>query len=318
MDTKRSCGIILDATASIDRTYEMLGDRIEIVPRAKHIRSYKNVTIHVSRPHHVGRDYLAKHARAEWPMLVKRLRATISDQNGVLVITQKRTKDIIKSGPSLAKQEIGHWGDLDGKNNWNHCDTVVIYGLPYPDDIEATNVFHGCTDIRSEDWFAGKREYGRHADIKTELKNGFIVRNMVQAINRAKCRTIIDDNGNCAPTDVYILLPHGIVGDAVLAAIESQMPDAKIAPWEALPNRVMSSLTRNERALLSELRQSTRGVPVTKTHVIGRLFITGRTFERVTAKLRKPNSALMQELAKIGVEFRCGGGRGREAHFLRH
>jgi hypothetical protein len=316
LDTNRPCGVILDATASIDRAYDVLGDRVAIMPRPERIRSYKNVTVHVSRPHHVGKQYLAKHAATEWPTVVKQLNPRLSNQSDVLVVTQKNTKDYIKPALSCRTQLIGHWGDLDGKNDWNQCNAVLIYGLPYPDDIALTDVFHACTDLWSDDWFTGKREHSGCADVKAALKYGFIARSVIQAICRVRCRTIIDDDGNCAHTDVFILLPRGTVGDVLLEAIRSQMPGAKIAQWNALPEDRQSP-TRNELKLVAELRRAMPGI-YTATHCIKQLSITRRTFERMTANLRKPGSIVMQELVAMGAAFHCPKGRGQEAHFIKH
>lgn len=316
LDTHLSCGVILDATASIDLTYEMLGDRVAMLPRPKQMRSYKNVTIHISRPHHVGKDHLSKHAATEWPALAKQLSTKLTQSNA-LVVTQKAIRKIIAHKQSRGIQHIGHWGDLDGKNNWHECDAVVLFGLPYPDDIMPTNIFHACTGQWSDQWFEGKREYGDHSDAKAAIKYGYIVRSVVQAINRVQCRTIIDNEGNCAETDVFILLPRGVVGDAVIAAIRSEMPDARLVQWNAMPMQ-RPSLTRNEQQLVSEVRSIAPGDACTATQIIERLAITNRTFERMSAKLRKPHSALAQALSTSRVTFRCNRGRGNEAHFIKH
>jgi len=316
LDTERQCGVVLDATASIDRTYELLGNRIAILPRPQQIRSYRNVTVHSSRPHHVGKEYLAKHAATEWPAVVQQLRTKLSHQSKTLVVTQKSTKEIIADNRSCRMEWIGHWGDLDGKNEWKDCDAVLIHGLPYPDDIMPTDIFHACTGQWSHEWFEGQREYCGHTDAKSAIKYGYISRCVIQAINRVHCRTIIDDEGNCAETHVFILLPRGAVGDTILAAIQSEMHDAKIVKWNALPVDG-PSLTRNERRLLAELRNFAPGNICTKTQIVERLATTDRTFERMCAKLHIGASALAQELSAIGIEFRSTRGRGREAHFIK-
>lgn len=270
LDTDRPCGVILDATASIDRTYEMLGNRVAIIPRPPHLRSYKNVTVYVSRPHPVGKEYLGKHAATQWPSLIKHLSAKLSDQSKALVITQKGTKEIIADKLPRSVTHTGHWGDLDGKNKWRDCDAVLIYGLPYPDDIMPTDAFHACTGQWSPAWFEGQREYFGHADTKTAFKYGYIARSVIQAINRVHCRTIIDDEGNCAQTSVFILLPRGEAGDTILAAIRSEMPGAHTVQWNALPED-RPTLTRNERRALSELQILLPGNICTKTQIAGRL-----------------------------------------------
>lgn len=316
LDTNRSCGLILDATATIDRTYDLLGERVVIMPRPTSFRSYNKLTVHVSRPHSVGKEYLAKHGSSEWPIVAKQLSNMLSEESDVLIVTQKSTKRALVCKLRCNKQGIGHWGDLDGKNDWRHSDTVVIFGLPYPDDIAPTDAFQACTGLLSVDWFAGKREYGGHADVRAALKYGFIARSVIQAINRARCRTITDNEGNCAKTDVFILLPRGTVGDVVLASMRTEMPGANIVPWTAMRAKDPPA-TGTEQRLISELRGVIPGIYV-KAQMVERLSTTSRTFGRLSVKLRNPSSALARQLAAIGVEFRCTRGRGKEAHFIKH
>lgn len=317
LNTDRPCGVILDATAGIDRTYELFGDRVVILPRPKHMRTYRNVRVHISRPHHVGKEHLAKHAATEWPMLARELSSKVSAKSKVLTITHKSTKHLLKHKPSCREHCIAHWYNLDGKNEWREADAVLLYGLPYPDDIAPTDIFHACTGQWSAEWFEGKRGYARHSDNKAALKYGLIARSVIQGINRASCRIIIDDQGNCEPMDVLILLPRGMVGDLILAAIRAEMPDAELLPWTALPTPTLS-ITPNEKELVDELKCIKRHDIYTKTRVIDRLGITSRTFDRMSAGLRKPGSPLAHELAAIGVAFHCTKGRGKLAYFIKH
>lgn len=317
LNTNRPCGVILDATASIDRTYDLLGDRVAILPRPKHMRTYRNVRVHISRPHHVGKEYLAKHAATEWPTLAQELSRRVSVNSKVLTITHKSTKNLLKHKLSCREHCVAHWYNLDGKNEWKDADAVLIFGLPYPDDIAPTDIFHACTGRLSTEWFDGEREYAGHLDIKAALKYGLIARNVIQAINRPRCRIIIDDQGNCEPTDVFILLPRGIVGDLIVAAVQAELPDAKLLPWTALPAPTLPAITPSEKELVDELTGIARHDIYTKTRAIDRLGITSRTFDRISATIRKPGSQLAQELAAIGVAFHSTKGRGRLTYFIK-
>lgn len=316
LNTNQPCGVILDATASIDLTYDLLGDRVAILPRPKNMRTYGNVRVHVSRPHHVGKDQLAKNAATEWPTLARELSGKISAGSKILTITHKSVKSLLKDKLSCREHCIAHWYNLDGKNEWRGADAVLLFGLPYPDNIAPTDILHACAGRLSMKWFEGSREYAGHSDIMTAIKYGLMARSVVQAINRARCRIIIDDQGNCEPTDVFILLPRGVVGDLMVTAIQTEMPGAELLPWTALPTR-SPSITPSEKDLVDELRCIRRHDIYTKTRVIDRLGITSRTFDRMSATLRKPGSPLAQVLAAIGITFHSTKGRGKLTYFIK-
>jgi hypothetical protein len=317
LDTKRTCGVILDATASTDRSYDLLGSDTVLMPRPYDMRSYKNVTVHVSRPHSVGKEHLSKCAATDWPAIARRVGTQINDASKVLVITHKDiVASVKKHGLKCGKLHVAHWGSLDGKNDWRTCDVVVIYGLPYLDDIAPTDLFHGSTGLWSRYWFEGQRRFGDHPDMKIAIKNGFIAKCVLQGINRGCPRTIIDEQGNCPSTDVFIFLPTGKTADVVLASIREEMPGVNIAQWHAISDN-KKALGHNEQRLLAILQACGPGT-YTKSQIIVRLAIAARTFERMSIKLQMQDSVLMRELAAIGVEYRCAIGRGKEACFIKH
>lgn len=317
LDPKRMCGVILDATAGIDTSYELHGSDVHILPRADGIRSYANVTIHVSQGHRVGKEHLTKHARTDWPTIAMRLAERTRPDSKILAITHKDSRQYVRRcGLECKAFEVTHWGNLDGKNDWKDFDTIVVYGLPYLDDIAPTNAFLASAGRQSTGWFEGQRRYEHHPDMKTAIKIGFIARSVVQAINRGRCRKITDDQGNCGPTDVFILLPSNDLAETVTASIQQEMPGSKLMEWHAAPE-IRKPLRPTERRLVSLLRDCGSGT-YSKTQIIVQLSIAERTFERMSVNIRKPNSVLMRELVAIGVEYDCKAGPGREARFIKH
>jgi hypothetical protein len=316
LDTKRMCGIILDATAGVDTRYDLLGSDVLILPRPTGIRLYANVTIHASRGHRVGKEHLAKHVRDDWPATAKHLAERIKPNSKVLVITHKGVRQFVRRcGLECEAFAVTHWGDLDGRNDWKDFDTVVVYGLPYLDNIAPTNAFLASAGPQSTDWFEGLRRHGPHEDLKAAIKIGFIARSVVQAINRVHCRKIIDDRGNCGPTDVFILLPSGDLAEVVTASIQLEMPGSRLIDWHAA-REIGKRLTPSECRLVTLLRNSEASTH-TKSQTIALLSITSRTYERMSVNLRRPNSALMRELAAIGVEYDSKTGLGKEACFIK-
>lgn len=317
LDTKRMCGVILDATAGIDASYSLHGSNLSILPRPNGIRSYSNVTIHVSKNHRVGKEYLTNHACTEWPVVAAQIAMCVKPNSKVLAITHKDARKFIRRCDLECDAfEVAHWGDLDGKNDWKDFNTVVVYGLPYLDDIAPTNAFLATQAAQTTDWFYGQRQHGHRADMKAALKSDFIDRSVVQAINRSRSRTIIDDQGNCAPTDVFILLPSGAVADELTLAIQQEMPGATLVEWQADP-QAGERLTPSERGLIALLSGSMDRVH-TASQIIVQLSITKRTYERLSARLRKPRSKLTQELAAIGFKYERKSETRKEACFIKH
>ena len=133
--------------------------------------------------------------------------------------------------PSFAAYSVAHWGAIDGRNDWNDYDTVVIFGLSYRDQVWSTNTFFALQGLQDNRWLE-QPSWGRYADVRQEMQRRQLTVSVIQAVNRVRCRRVIDGDGNCPPTDVFIVLPRGAEGDAILAHLQEEMPGAVIVPWE--------------------------------------------------------------------------------------
>jgi hypothetical protein len=56
IDVAKKRGVILDATAAVDKIYELMGSRVELLERPTGIRNYSNVTLNLSTGHRVGKE----------------------------------------------------------------------------------------------------------------------------------------------------------------------------------------------------------------------------------------------------------------------
>jgi hypothetical protein len=317
MDCAPTTGIILDATASVDPAYKLLSNRIELLPRPSGIRSYVNVTLNMSCGHRVGKEHLSKHGKDLWPGLCSAIGNRVDHGNKALVISHKDVEqELSLSRLGAGMTSIAHWGDLDGKNDWNGFDTSLIFGLPYLDDIAPTNMFLACHPNLSEAWFAGNRSYDLHSDMGRVIKDGFIAKSLIQAINRTRCRKALDSAGNCEPAQVFLLTGNNQTTATILDAIQSQMPGISVRSWDAGISSRKHKPAPVEGKLLSLFALSGAGV-FNKSDIIDRLEISGRTFERLSTNIQKPSSQLASKLASIGVEYRCAMGRGKEAYFMK-
>ena len=317
LDNLDMSGIVLDATALLDPAYSLHGDKIQVIPRPENIRRYDNVTLHISTGHSVGKDYLAKHGAKEWSVIWGDLRKRLEGKD-VLVCAHK---DVLPAlyGHDLTSGTLSvtNWGNVDGKNVWNTCDAIVLFGLPYLDTVTPAQTYIAARGPQGQDWFDGQREYGAHADIRSALNDGFLARSIVQATNRVRCRNVIDEYGNCDQTDVYLLLPNGRVGEHIQRAIVEQMPGSKVKNWDAKGAKRKARKRPIEERLLSHFQNAAPGIHH-KSIVVEAIGTNARSFERITRKLLDRENALTAALAKHGVQYSATTGRGKEAFFTKH
>ncbi|TIQ28739.1 MAG: hypothetical protein E5X48_31005 [Mesorhizobium sp.] len=309
-------GVILDATAGIDPVYSIMRQRVDVLARPAGIRTYRNVTLHVSYGHKVGKEHLAQHAGKEWSTVWGDLSERLSGKH-VLVCAHKDARPSIEPyGPKDGSVQFDNWGNLDGRNDWNRCEAAILFGLPYLDDIEPAQRFIAHQGRQSDEWFYGSRKYEDYADIRTALSDGFIARSVVQAINRIQCRNAIDANGNCKPTDIYMLLPRGATGAAVVRAIQEQMPGIHLADWLSSATKRKARKVPTEIKLVEHFESADAGY-YSKTEIANTLRINPSSLERITAKLRDPSSVPAMKLQACGVQYHFRTGRGKEAFFVK-
>ena len=87
----------------------------------------------------------------------------------------------------------------------------MIAGIPYRDRVWANNTFMAIRGLQSNEWLqnSSKRAFGTIDDIQRGLQLSQITVSILQAINRIRCRRVIDEYGNCKSSKIYLLIPHG-------------------------------------------------------------------------------------------------------------
>ena len=73
---------------------------------------------------------------------------------------------------------------------------------------------------------------------RTEMEYSLISCDIVQMINRVSCRRVIDTEGNCPDTKVYLTLPkNNALANIIISNIQIQMPGIVIKDdWEFNPS----------------------------------------------------------------------------------
>lgn len=312
--------VIMDATASTNLLYQLFDSRVSVIPTPDGARRYDNVTLHVSTGHKVGKGYLTGNAKVECRKLISELEQSLDHAERVLIVCHKDVEPfLLDFEVKFSTLAVCHWGAIDGRNDWQDFDTVIVFGLPYLPSAWPANSYMAVQGPQHDDWFHANsnRKFGGYTDIREELKDGAMATNVVQAINRGRCRRVTDSEGNCAKTDVYILLPQDKTGDAVYQNILKAMPGIQPVKWSYSGADKKVRKSKYDASLIAFLGNQLPGT-ITATEIKSELGIPKTSFENLIKKIKDDASEVYAQLREIGVRYEVTGvGRGNKARFIK-
>lgn len=298
--------VILDATANSNVLLDIWEDaRIETPYR--NVRLYSNATLNYSTGHKVGKVFMVPNAKRLCRDLVADLNSRFSQDDKVLIVTHKDVEPVLMTHKANFQMMTAHWGAIDGSNDWKDCNKVVVFGLPYRPSTWSANLFMSFRGPVSTAWLQaeGKRPHGRHADIRRALTEGAIVVGVIQAINRVRCRKVIDEQGNCDPTSVWILLPNDQLSDRLLDSIRRDMPGIHLHEWDYHGQRRKTQTPRRgkwEESLTKYLTNISHGC-IPAGHIRNTLGMSRGTLSTLIKKAQDQTSDLHNNLVSLGVRY---------------
>ncbi|MCR9258703.1 MAG: hypothetical protein NXH95_03210 [Pseudomonadaceae bacterium] len=318
-DEGQGC-VVMDATANTNAIYECMAS--ESLPVFKQpavpCRNYGNATLKTSWGHSVGRNSLVKPnstgrmpIQNEAPKLIAALvkdhkarEGTDCPMEKVLIVCHMAAEQHLKGFDTPFEYDVGHYGALDGKNDWREYDSVVIYGLDYRHPTDPGVSFLALQGEHKLDPFgdAGERSFGGHEDIVKALERGWIVSSLIQAVNRINTRRVIDAEGNCPRSFVYLALPQNAVGKAVYKSVQEQMPGIQVASWDAEIKKAPSR-SKHEKSLEGLIVQMVPGEAYSATQLREQLSIPVSGWKKLTPKLSDETCSLGQLMAEKNVQY---------------
>jgi hypothetical protein len=305
--------VVLDATASCLPLYNLFGANILPVPAKA--RTYRTVRLHYSLGHAVGKHHLAKHAKDEAPRLIENLKACLPADRKVFIACHKYVEPFVKAyrrASEFTAFHVGHYGNLDGRNDFRECDVAVLFGIHrYPRSWSAAT-YMALKGPQSDAWLQSKDNAIRYA-----LETGQITTSLVQAMNRIACRRVVSEDGDCPAVDIFVLLPPGKQGRDILDGIAHQMPDIQLLRWryEALKKSVRKS--DYEDLLVSHVAVMMPGKH-SASEVRHRLNVSEAQWKRLISAAKDPASAVAAAFAAHGVRYHVeGAGRGARSYIIR-
>lgn len=314
--------VVMDATATQNFLWRLFEKKAQVYPAPVNARSYQNVTLHVARSKGVGKGAMLDNYKDRIPRLIEDLEGRLSGDRKVFLCCHKAVEPFAKTfAPNFASFDIGHWGAIDGRNDWKDCDVAVLFGLSFRDPIWANNTFMAFRGRQENEWF-DEPAFEEHSDVRREMQNRQISVSVIQAINRVQCRKVVDSAGNCLPTDVFIVLPEGVVGEAVLTAIEAEMPHIRTKEWDFVLDGTRERRPKIRRGSAHEAvfaymqNQSPGEYSVAK--IKSDLDLSDSLWKESVAKaLRDQDHPLTTELAGIRVSYVAQRGRGAKPRLVK-
>lgn len=328
LPTHVESAVILDATAAQNYAYNMQGTFIKRPSLPEKIRNYKNVTLHILYGLATGKSSLSEKSPEFYLELIAGLEPSIAGKS-VLLCTHKAVKAQFKLvQEKFPKVAIENWGAIDGKNNWQKFDTIVLCGLNHIGPVNSE-----CAVLAYEAWHEkAQHKYNPdfHVDDETmtwqvvgdddgeahnDYERSHITVSVIQAINRVRCRKSVDTAGNCAKTDVHLYLRRkdGVLEQHILERIRQAMPGIQVVESEVSIAAHPEKLSAQETAIIQFFTKMKKGEysPKQVLQLGEARGIKGRTLERALKEINdNPDSIFSHTAREAGVTY-LRGGRGR-------
>uniref|UniRef100_UPI00259528B0 hypothetical protein n=1 Tax=uncultured Roseibium sp. TaxID=1936171 RepID=UPI00259528B0 len=305
--------VILDATAEQEPLWELLGNRVRIADRVEGVRNYRDVRLHVSRANAVGKSGMTQRAEGRLTRLLDNLGDTLKGRRIFLCLHKQLEPLATSFEPPFQEYSVDHWGNVDGRNDWQEFDAAILFGLPYRPDTWAIDMMQAVRQVATAGEILSIGARKKRREIKQTLQNRQIAASLIQAINRIRCRRVVDGDGTCAEADVYIVLPPNKLGNDVLSRIRSEMPGIQVTPWD-FDLDGESRLVRRAHyvePVISYMKQQAAGDVDLKT-LCEELSLSKNAKKDMQRDLKDQDNPFTTHLARMGITYHSVG-RGRGA-----
>lgn len=240
--------VVLDATAQFNEYYQ-LANRFQGhvgFMKAPQIRQYQNLTIHKAKGFNQSRSALYRDKTTEELSGIAKSYATYAlntlDKNDkMLIICHKDFVSPLKKEVDDTRVLFTHWGNHIGRNDWSHCNKVMLIGwnyLPPSEHVATINAALESVLLTS-----------RHLD--NELIETFTISQLaddiVQGLMRSQARVIATEESDCKPTDFYVFYKDDSISNQVLDIVEAQFPLSTIVDWT--PDGILLPKNKSKRDL---------------------------------------------------------------------
>ncbi|KJC55619.1 hypothetical protein UB31_00495 [Bradyrhizobium sp. LTSP849] len=311
--------VVLDATASANFLWDLFEEHHIRPAVPSNARNYGNVTLHLARASGLGKHSMIERIGERWPRVQRAIEAELGPERSVFMCMHKDAEAVTKGyGARFKRFAVGHWGAVDGRNDWQECDAAVILGLPYRPQTWATNMFCALQGSQDDKWLRSP-EWKQYTNVRKVMEDRQLAVSVIQAINRICCRRVIDAEGNCPAADIFIVLPQDKTGEAVLDAVRADMPGLNIVPWnfELDGPKVRQPRNGSSHARLISYMADVQPGMLSLSSVQHELHIGKSGLGKLRETLNNVEHETTKALGALGVQYIPGGGRGAKSYLLK-
>jgi hypothetical protein len=311
--------VVLDATAQSNFLWDLFEERHVRPPVPSHARNYANATLHVARARGLGKHSMVARIAERWPRIQRAVETELGLDRSVFMCMHLDVEDVTKGyGGKFKRFAVGHWGAVDGRNDWKDFDAAVIMGLPYRPQTWATNMFCALQGAQDDSWLKSS-EWKSYTNVRKVMEQRQMSVSIIQAVNRICCRRVIDAEGNCPPADIYIMLPQDSLGDAILDDIRADMPGLQVAPWdfELDGPTVRKPRAGTSHAKLIDYMANQPSGPVSLSSIQRHFGLTKSALKKLRETLNNAVHETTKTLSALGVKYAPGVGRGSTSYLLK-
>jgi hypothetical protein len=312
--------VVLDATAHTNFMWDLFGPRAEIVSTPLGVRDYSNVRLHVARAEGLGKGSMIEKARTRVPRVLEALQREVGPESSVFMCMHKDTKHhALTYAHPFARFDVGHWGAIDGRNDWSDYDTAVIFGLHYRTRVWSTNLFFALRGYQ-DDYWSEYPDWNEHDNVHQVMEQRQLSVSIIQAINRIRCRRVIDAQGRSPSADIYTVLPKDQTGDAILRDILVDMPCIQEVPWAfELDGPTVATVRKgsSHEALITYMTTRLPG-ETAMSAVKDALGLKDSALKKLKSVLGNADHPTTTTLRDMGVRYLVRGkGRGAKAYLIK-
>jgi hypothetical protein len=339
LPTQIKNAVILDATAGQNYVYGMLGKFVDIRSLPQGIRNYQHVTLNVMYGLPVGKGSLPKQSSEFFLGLTDTLSPSIAGKRTLFCVHLDAEEKFQLVKEQHPKAKVAHWGEIDGKNDWEKFEAVVLCGLPFIGRVNAE-----CAVMAFEAWHRKTGEkynpdvfhddetmtFGYEEDDGTahnHYDRSHITVGVIQAINRVHCRRSIDDAGNCQQTEVHLFLHRqgGGLETHLLDGIRQAMPGIKVVESDVPVIAAPEKLSNKEEHVIEFFKKKQPGEYLAK-EIYEKIKskhketkgITKRTLQRcIQAMQQEPECLVSRRMQEMKISYISEMGQHGRSRFIK-
>ena len=253
---------------------------------APQIRKYKNLTINRAVGFKQSRSAIYTHKSSEELQSIAKSYASyvineLGGDDDMLVICHKDFRSELDKQVNDNRVCFTHWGNHVGRNDWSHCNKVILIGWPTRNPIDYISTINSSLD--------SVLLTSRHLD--DDLIETFEVTQLaddiIQGLMRSQARVIATADSDCKETSFYLFYDDTDKDKRVIELVESQFPDSTLVNWTpngmAIPKKKGKRNKNADRVIELLANKSKDHETYLRTDVESELAINKSTMTRVVS-----------------------------------